>query len=72
MSMSRVTAVVVHYSATYEDQDIGLAEIRAMHLKRGFKREGYHWIIRRDATVEAGRPESMVGAHVGGQNSKPT
>lgn len=68
--MGKITHIVQHYSATYEDEDIGLAEIREWHMirKPPFKREGYHFIIRLDGTVEKGRPLTMVGAHVGGQN----
>jgi N-acetylmuramoyl-L-alanine amidase len=69
MSMQRITHIVIHYSATFEDQDITAADIDKMHKARGWKGIGYHWFIRRDGTVEIGRPESQVGAHVGGQNS---
>ena len=61
--------IVCHYSATYEDQDIGAREIDAMHRARGFSRIGYHWVIRLDGTVEDGRPETVAGAHVRGQNA---
>lgn len=69
MSMNRITHVVLHYSATYEDDDVTAADIDKMHKARGWRGIGYHWFIRRDGTVEQGRPESQVGAHVGGQNS---
>jgi hypothetical protein len=59
----------MHYSATYADQDIGAAEIDRWHRDRGFARIGYHWVIRRDGTIEAGRPEGVTGAHVRGQNT---
>lgn len=65
----KITHIVVHYSATYEDQNVTAADIDRMHKARGWKMIGYHWFIRRDGTVEPGRPESMVGAHVGGQNT---
>lgn len=29
---------------------------------------GYHWIVRRDGTVEVGRPEDMPGNHTPGCN----
>lgn len=69
-SLGPVTHIVIHYSATYEDQDIGLKEIREMHLNRKppFKREGYHFILRLNGVREVGRPLTMRGAHVGGQN----
>lgn len=59
--------VVVHCSAT-ADEDIGAKEINIWHLKRGFNQIGYHYIIRRDGTVEKGRDEKVIGAHAAGYN----
>lgn len=67
--MRKITHIVHHYSATYPDQDIGAAEIDLMHRARGFSSIGYHYVIRRDGTIERGRPESQVGAHVKGHNA---
>lgn len=68
-SMKTITHVVLHYSATYEDQNLTVVDIDKMHKARGWKGVGYHYVIRRDGTVDKGRPETVVGAHVGGQNS---
>jgi N-acetylmuramoyl-L-alanine amidase len=65
----KIHTIVIHYSATYPDQDIGVKEIRQWHTERGFRDVGYHWIIRRDGTLEEGRPEGTPGAHVRGHNS---
>ena len=70
MAMQNVSLITVHYTATYDDQDIGAREIRRMHLDRGWRDIGYHFVIRLDGTVEQGRPVHQVGAHVGGQNSR--
>lgn len=69
MSMNTITHIVIHYSATYEDQNLTVKDIDKMHKARGWKGVGYHYVIRRDGKVEVGRPETQVGAHVGGQNS---
>jgi N-acetylmuramoyl-L-alanine amidase len=69
MSMNNITHIVVHYSATFEDQNLTVKDIDAMHRARGWKGVGYHYVIRRDGVVEKGRPDNVVGAHVGGQNS---
>ena len=46
------------------DQLSSVAQIDSWHRKRGFKfGVGYHYVIRRDGSIEAGRPEWMVGAH---------
>lgn len=57
-----------HYSATFEDQDIGAAEIDAMHKARGWSGIGYHFVVRMDGRIEAGRPLTKIGSHVRGQN----
>ena len=67
--MDNITHIVVHYSATYSDQNITAADIDKMHKQRGFDRIGYHYFIRRDGTIEQGRKENELGAHVGGQNT---
>ena len=61
--------IVLHYSATYPDQDYGVADIRKMHLARGFNDVGYHYVIRRSGAVEKGRTDATVGAHVSGHNT---
>ncbi|MGO8534157.1 N-acetylmuramoyl-L-alanine amidase [Rhizobium ruizarguesonis] len=67
--LATVDYLIVHVTATPPRLDIGAAEIDAMHRQRGFSSIGYHYVIRRDGTVESGRPETEVGAHVAGYNS---
>ncbi|MDO5647361.1 N-acetylmuramoyl-L-alanine amidase [Paracoccus sp. (in: a-proteobacteria)] len=67
--MSRpIRYIVLHYSATFEDQDITAADVRNWHKGQGFNDIGYHYFIRRNGLVEPGRPESVTGAHVRGHN----
>jgi N-acetyl-anhydromuramyl-L-alanine amidase AmpD len=62
--------IVVHCSATRPEADIGAAEIRRWHVEdNGWRDVGYHYIIRRDGRVEAGRPVEQPGAHVAGHNA---
>lgn len=63
-----VKYIAVHCSATPPDQDIGFKEIDRMHRMRGFLSCGYHFIVRRDGTLEPGRDLSLRGAHVEGFN----
>lgn len=70
---SRVTTIVIHYSATPIERSYTAADIDAMHRARGFREIGYHYFIRRDGTVEIGRDLSQpgrfeVGAHSEGEN----
>lgn len=62
-------AIFVHCSATKPSMDIGVREIRQWHKEKGWLDVGYHFVIRRDGTVEAGREQSAVGSHVQGHNS---
>lgn len=48
--------------------DIGVDTLRAWHKKNGWKDVGYHMVIRRDGSIENGRPMDEVGAHVAGHN----
>jgi N-acetylmuramoyl-L-alanine amidase len=68
---------VIHVSDSPDDRDIGFAEIDQWHKSRfsgvqipGGKRIycGYHYVVRRNGTVEPGRPEWAIGAHVAGHN----
>ena len=67
-SIIRVDYLVVHASATPADLDIGVEEIDRWHKERGWNGIGYHFVIRRDGTLEAGRSITKAGAHVYGYN----
>ena len=58
-----ITEVIAHWTATYTNQDIGSDEVHSWHVDRGFSGIGYHYIIRRDGTLQRGRPLERTGAH---------
>jgi N-acetylmuramoyl-L-alanine amidase len=60
--------LVWHCTATIEGKEYTRAQIRAMHLVRGFTDIGYHKLIHLDGTVSEGRSEDREGAHVSGHN----
>lgn len=63
--------IVIHCSDTRPSQDVGADTIRKWHTEeRGWLDIGYHLVIRRDGSVEQGRPLNMIGAHVEGHNSE--
>ena len=65
----RTDFIAVHCSATRPSMDVGVKEIDQWHRARGFSGGvGYHYVIRRDGTLEHGRAEAAVGAHVEGYN----
>ncbi len=66
--MRTINQIIIHCSATPPDMDIGMLEINEWHLDRGWSGIGYHWVIRRDGTLERGRNEKNQGAHVRGHN----
>ena len=67
--MRHITLIVIHCSAVKPDQQSSAAQIDSWHRQRGFKLGiGYHYVIRRDGTLEMGRPEYMVGAHCKNHN----
>lgn len=56
--------IVIHCSATPADMDIGVEKIKHWHVvENGWDDVGYHYIIKRDGTLQTGRDESMVGSH---------
>ena len=62
--MRTITLIVIHCSAVKPDQLSSAAQINTWHRQRGFHLGiGYHYVIRRDGTIEPGRPEWMIGAH---------
>ena len=63
--MRVITLIVVHCSAVRPDQQSSAAQIDTWHRKdRHYKFGiGYHYVVRRDGTIEPGRPEWLTGAH---------
>lgn len=56
--------IVVHCTATLDGVDFKASDIDKWHKQRGFKTIGYHFVVDLDGTIEKGRDESEVGAHV--------
>ena len=62
--------IVIHCSAVRPDQTSSAAQIDTWHRQRGFHLGiGYHYVIRRNGEIEAGRPEYLVGAHCKDHNA---
>jgi len=68
MNKEDVKYLVVHCAYTPETMDIGAKDIDRWHREKGWLGCGYHKVIRRDGTVEDGRPMNKAGAHVRGIN----
>ena len=65
----RTDFIAVHCSATGPKADIGAKDIDKWHRAKGWACIGYHYVIRRNGTVEVGRDEKVIGAHVENWNS---
>jgi N-acetylmuramoyl-L-alanine amidase len=66
---SPITAITVHCSASSPDVYVDAKVIDRWHRQRGFAKIGYHYVIKRDGSVETGRTLDEVGAHVQNQNT---
>lgn len=67
---TKTNAIFIHCADTPPTMDIGWREINQWHVRdNGWSAVGYHVVIRRDGTIEAGRPLDTVGAHVASRNS---
>ena len=66
--MRSITLIVIHCSAVKPSQISSAAQIDQWHKARGWKCIGYHYVIRRDGSIEPGRSEAVIGAHCQGHN----
>jgi N-acetylmuramoyl-L-alanine amidase len=68
--------IVIHTAAAYDYRARRVVyqstdTIRQYHkLHNGWSDIGYHWVIEEDGSLNQGRPEEAMGAHVGGFNER--
>ena len=55
--------IVLHHTGGSAGEDPDAAEIDAIHRRLGWSGIGYHYLIRKDGSIEQGRPSFGVGAH---------
>ena len=60
--------IVIHHTGG-NDIDASAEEIHGWHKKNDWAGIGYHYVIRKDGTIERGRPEWAIGSHAYGENS---
>ena len=65
---SSTDGIVIHHTGNGEDCDPDAVEINKWHQAQGWTCIGYHYVIRKDGTVEQGRPHWTIGAHCEGDN----
>ena len=67
--MRTINTIVLHCTATREDQQLSPRDLNTMHRKRGFNGCGYHYYITRDGEIYPMRPDANPGAHAKGHNA---
>jgi N-acetylmuramoyl-L-alanine amidase len=61
--------IVIHTAAAPLNVDVSAASMRRYHkLVKGWNDIGYHYVVRKNGTIEMGRPINQAGAHVEGLN----
>ncbi len=70
MNRAKTDYIVIHCSKTNPTENIGLRELDRKHRMKGFLRCGYHYVIKRDGTLQSGRDQDEPGAHCKGFNDR--
>lgn len=68
-TLAQIKRIIIHCAATPPTMDIGVETIRKWHKDEGWDDVGYHFVIRRDGTIEIGRDMTTVGVHTAGKNT---
>ncbi len=58
-----VAGITVHWTASFNNQDLSANDIDVLHKSLGYSEIGYHLIIRRDGSLQIGRTLDSVGQH---------
>ena len=66
--MRNISLIILHCSGIRPGQCSSTKQIDHWHRTLGWRGIGYHYVVRRDGTVERGRPENIPGAHCQGHN----
>jgi len=64
-----VTTLVVHWTDTFSNKHLTAEDIHKTHIALDMDGIGYHYIIRRDGTLQRGRPVDLIGDHTAAFNN---
>ena len=67
-SVRQINKIILHCTATPEGRDVDASDITRWHNNRGWRNNGYHYVVKLDGTIEEGRSVQMVGAHTIGHD----
>ena len=60
---------IIHHTGNPTDDDCSAESIHQSHIdNNGWAGIGYHYVVRKDGTIEVGRPHWTIGAHAFGSN----
>ena len=59
--------IVLHHAAA---KTCSVRDVHEWHLAKGWNGIGYHFFVRKDGSIWAGRPINTIGAHAYGVNSQ--
>lgn len=63
---SRTNRIIIHHA---DASVCDAATIHQWHKGNGWAGIGYHFVVRKNGTIQRGRPENTIGAHASGSNS---
>lgn len=64
--ISAIKRIIIHHSATTSGD---VVSFNNYHINtNGWYMVGYHYVIKKDGTIQQGRPLTVVGAHAGNNN----
>ena len=58
-----IDSIIVHWTETHTNKNVGSEEINQWHLAAKLEGIGYHYVCRRDGSLQRGRPVSLDGQH---------
>ena len=64
-----IKKIVIHHTGNPYDDDLSVKTLHVSHRAQGWAGIGYHFVIRKDGSIEIGRPDWSIGAHAYGFNS---
>ena len=56
--------IIIHSTNTKPNEELSAIDIDEKHRKKGLLKIGYHFVIKRDGSIQLGRPLCEVGAHL--------
>jgi len=66
MERTKTKRIIIHHTLS---GDVSASTIDLWHKEKGYSEIGYHFVIRKDGTIEQGRNLGSVGSHSKGKNS---